>query len=132
MINDVEEKYFLTRGKAILFGLILIIVLVIILIIKFGAKKQLEEYKSFENEIKAAAENYIAIKNVDIDDGEEIRISKGKLMSSNLIYNELRDKCSFYAVVLSEKNIVTNKYEISFSSYIKCGRKYMTSNYSEY
>ena len=132
MINDVEEKYFLTRGKAILFGLILIIVFTIILIIKIGSKKQLEEYKNFENEVKAAAENYVAIKNINIDDGEEIRISKGKLMSSNLIYNELRNNCSFYVIVLSEKNIVTNKYEISFLPYIKCGNKYMTSNYSEY
>lgn len=132
MINDVEEKYFLTRGKAILFGLILIVVFVVILVIKIGNKKQIEEYKNFEDEVKAAAENYVAIKNVNIDDGEEIRISKGKLMSSNLIYNELRNNCSFYVIVLSEKNIVTNKYEISFLPYIKCGNKYMTSNYSEY
>ena len=132
MINDVEEKYFLTRGKAILFGLILIVVFVVILVIKIGNKKQIEEYKSFEDEVKSAAENYVVIKNIDVDDGEEIRISKKKLISSNLIYNELRNECSFYVIVSSEKNIVTNKYEISFLPYIKCGRKYMTSNYSEY
>lgn len=131
-MDNMEEKYFLTRGKAILFGLILVIILVIILFIKIQGKNSTDKYKTFESELKSAAENYVIIKNLVIEDGEEIRISKKKLTDSNLIYNELKNKCSGYVIVSSEKNIATDEYEINYLPYIKCSNRYMTSNYSEY
>ncbi|MBQ9023603.1 MAG: hypothetical protein IJ105_00100 [Bacilli bacterium] len=131
-MDNMDEKYFLTRGKAILFGLILIIILGIILFIKFGGANSVKKYKDFESELKSAAENYVIIKNIKIANGEEIRISKSKLIDSKLIYNDLKDKCSAYVIVSNEKNIEINKYEIEYLPYIKCGRRYITSNYSEY
>ena len=131
-MNDIEEKYFLTRGKAILFSFILIVVITIFVVIKIVNKNQIQKYKNFETQVKAAGENYYAIKNLDIDYGEELRISKKKIMGLNLIYDELANKCNFYVMVSNEKNIVTGKYEINYLPYIKCGNSYMTSNYSEY
>ena len=127
-----EEKYFLTRGKAILFGFILLIVILVFIFIKMGKNNSVDKYKEFESELKSAAENYVIIRNLYIEDGEEIRISKKRLMDSNLIYNELKDKCDAYVIISSEKNIATDEYEVSYLPYIKCGKRYITSNYSEY
>ena len=131
-MDNMEEKYFLTRGKAILFGLLIIIVIIIFIVLKVTSTNSKSKYKEFESELKSAAENYYIIRSLDIDDGEEIKISKKTLENSNLIYNELKDKCDGYVVISSEKNIALNEYEISYLPYIKCGNKYMTSNYSEY
>lgn len=130
-MNYIEEKYFFTRGKAILFGLLLIIIVAVVLFIKLGGKDHNQKYKDFEKELKFAAENYVVIKNIYIKDGAEIRISKQKLLEYNLIYNDLKDKCSGYVIINSDKNIATNKFEITYTPYIKCP-KYSTTNYSEY
>lgn len=131
-MDNIEEKYFLTRGKAILLAFLLIIILVIVLIVNFTGKNSIKKYKDFELELKSAAENYVIIKDVDIEEGEEIRISKKKLDELNLIYDELKNKCDAYVIISNEKNIATNEYELEYLPYIKCGRRYITSNYSEY
>ena len=131
-MDNMEEKYFLTRGKVNLFGFILLIVILIIIFIKIGKNNSVDKYKTFESDLKSAAENYVIIRNVDIEDGEEIRIPMKRLIDSNLLYNELKDKCDAYVIVSSEKNIATDEYETNYLPYIKCGQRYMTSNYSEY
>lgn len=131
-MDTMGEKYFLTRGKAILFGLILIAVIVLAIIFKIKSDNSTEKYKEFEKEIKSAAENYFIIKNVKIDKGEEVRVSKKTLQANNLIYNELKDKCDGYAIISNEKNFGTDQFELTFTGYIKCGNKYISSGYSEY
>ena len=131
-MDTMGEKYFLTRGKAILFGLILIAVIIVVIVLKVKSASSIEKYKEFEKEIKSAAENYFIIKNVKIDKGEEIRISKKTLQDNNLIYNELKDKCDGYAIISNEKNFGTDQFEITFTGYIKCANKYISSGYSEY
>ena len=126
-----EEKYFFTRGKVILFGLIIIAVVSVVLFIKFGGKDPNQKYKDFETELKDAAQNYVIIRNIKIKDGAEIRIPKQKLVEYNLVYNELKSKCDGYVIVNSDKNIATKKYEITYTPYIRCS-KYSTTNYSEY
>ena len=107
-MDTVEEKYFLTRGKAILAGLILLAVIIVFIVIKVGGATSVQKYKDFENELKNAAESYYDIN------------------------NELKDRCVGYVVISSEKDIASEDYNIVFRPYIKCGRKYITSNYSEY
>lgn len=131
-MDTIGEKYFLTRGKAILFGLILIAVIVIVIVFKINGSNSTQKYKAFEKEIKSAAENYFVIKGLKMDDGEEIRISKKTLQDNHLIYNELKDKCDAYAIISNEKNFGTDQFEIVFTGYIKCGNKYVSSGYSEY
>ena len=126
-----EEKYFFTRGKVILFGLIIIAVLSVVLFIKFGGKDPNQKYKDFETELKDAAQNYVIIRNIKNKDGAEIRIPKQKLVEYNLVYNELKSKCDGYVIVNSDKNIATKEYEITYTPYIRCS-KYSTTNYSEY
>lgn len=131
-MDNIEEKYFLTRGKTILFGLIILAVIIVIIIIKSTQSNSNKKYYDFETELKNAAENYVIITNLSIDEGEEIRISKKKLINHNLIYNELKDKCSGYVMISNEKNLSTEEYELTYIPYIKCGDKYITQNYSEY
>lgn len=131
-MDNMEEKYFLTRGKAILFGVLLIVIIVVIAIIKGAQNNSDKKYKDFELELKSAAENYVIITNLSVDEGEEIRINKKKLNDFNLIYNELKNKCEGYVIVTNEKNLSTDEYELTYLPYIRCSDKYITSNYSEY
>lgn len=131
-MDNTEEKYFLTRGKTILFGFILLVVILIFVFIKIGSSNSNEKYKDFESELKSAAENYYIINDMDLDEGEEIRVSIEQLSNKNLVYNDLKDKCKGYVIILNEEDYVTGNYELVYRAYIKCGNKYMSSNYSEY
>ena len=131
-MDNMEEKVFLTRGKAILFSIVVLIIIIVVIVIKINQQNSTQKYKEFEAELKSAAENYYIINDLEILDGEEIRISKKKLIDSNLIYNDLKDKCDAYVIISNEKNIETDNYEILYLPYIKCGTKYITSNYSAY
>lgn len=127
-----KEKNFLTRGMVLLFATIILVVLIIFISFKILKNSSIKKYKAFENELVIAAENYYEIKNVDIDDGEEKKITIKQLSNMNLVYNELTSKCNGYVIIASEENISTEEYEIVYRPYIKCGKKYMTVNYSEY
>ena len=72
------------------------------------------------------------IKNLDIDEGEEKKITLKTLSDSNLVYSDLKDKCDGYVIITNEEDLSSDKYELVYNAYIKCGRKYMTANYSEY
>ena len=127
-----EEKYFLTRGKAILAGLIFVAVIVVFIVIKTGGAASTQKYKDFENELKSAAESYYEINNMDIEDGEIKRISMNEVLKVYSTDNELKDRCVGYVTFSSEKDITSDDYSIIFRPYIKCGKKYTSSNYSEY
>ena len=131
-MDNIEEKYFLTRGKALLFLLILLIVFSIFMLINIKGNSNNEKYKAFESELKAAGENYAIINNISIEQGEEYRIGLSKLTEMNLVYNDLKNVCSGYVIMTNEKNIETDEYKIIYRPYIKCSTKYVTSNYSEY
>ncbi len=131
-MDNIEEKYFFTRGKVILFAFLLIVLLIVIFSIKGCGNSSTNEYKSFEEELKSAAENYFIIVDDVIEDGKEVRISLDRLKGMNLVFNELKNTCSGYVIVSSEKDISTDTYDIYYRPYIKCGNKYITPNYSEY
>lgn len=127
-----EENYFLTRGKAILIGLVLLVVIIIFAVVKGFGSKSTENYKEYETELKNAAESYYEINELDIEDGEIKRVSMNEVLKVYSTDNELKDKCTGYVIISSEKYIASDKYEITFSPYIKCGKRYITPNYSEY
>lgn len=131
-MDNIEEKYFLTRGKVILFALILIVIFIIIIIVKKSGNNSLNDYRLLENELKSAAENYLIIAGEDVENGRELRISMDTLKKYNLIFSDLKDKCTGYTVVSSEKDISKNEYQVYYRPYINCGSKYITPNYSEY
>ena len=127
-----NNKGVITRGMAILAALILIIIIGIIIAINVGKSTNVNKYKEFEKELVTGAQNYYAIKNIDIDEGEERKISLKNLSDSNLVYSDLKDKCSGYVIITNEEDFSSEKYKLNYNAYIKCGRKYMTANYSEY
>lgn len=127
-----QEKKFLTRGKVLLAVFIVIIILIIYFSFKIIHNSSIKKYNLFEDELRVAAENYYIIKDISIDYGEEKNVTIDQLSSMKLIYNELKDKCSGYVIISNEKDIATDKYKITYRPYIKCGKKYMTANYSEY
>lgn len=121
-----------TRGDAIIAVLILIVIISTFIGISSAKNKNIDNYKDFENELKNDAENYVAIKKIKIKNGEEKKVSLNTLKKQNLVSNDLKDKCKGYVIISSERDSYTNKYEILYYSYIKCGNKYVSSNYSEY
>jgi hypothetical protein len=127
-----NNKGVITRGMAILAALILIIIIGIIIAVNVGKSTNVNKYKDFEKELVTGAQNYYEIKNLDIDEGEEKKISLKTLSDSNLVYSDLKDKCSGYVIITNEEDFSTEKYKLNYNAYIKCGRKYMTANYSEY
>lgn len=127
-----NNKGVITRGMAILAALILIIIIGIIIALNVGKSTNVNKYKDFEKELVTGAQNYYEIKNLDIDEGEEKKISLKTLSDSNLVYSDLKDKCSGYVIITNEEDFSTEKYKLNYNAYIKCGRKYMTANYSEY
>ena len=131
-MDNFEEKYFLTRGKAILFGLILLIVIVVLIVFKVKQLNSENKYKEFEDELVAAAENYAAIKGINLEEGEQIKITKKVLIKNKLIYNDLKNKCDAYVIISSEDEYDNDEYNIFYRSYIKCGDKYYTPNYDFY
>lgn len=131
-MDNIEEKYFFTRGKAILLLFIIIVVFTIFIVVKITGTSFESKYKIFESELKAAGENYAIINSIRIKNGEEYKIKLEKLIEMNLVYNDLKDKCNGYVIMASEKNIETNSYKIVYRPYIKCSTKYTTLNYSEY
>lgn len=127
-----NEKKFLTRGTVLLATIILVVIIIIFIVIKSLSNNSVKNYKQFEQELIIAAENYYTIKDMDLDDGEEKKITIKELNDMNLVYNENSKKCSGYVVISSEEDISTEQYDIVYRAYIKCGNKYMTANYSEY
>lgn len=127
-----NNKGVITRGMAILAALILIIIIGIIIAVNVGKSTNVNKYKDFEKELVTGAQNYYEIKNLDIDEGEEKKISLKTLSDSNLVYSDLKDKCSGYVIITNEEDFSTEKYKLNYNAYIKCGKKYMTANYSEY
>ena len=75
--------------------------------------------------------NYVDIKNVNIKNGEEKRINMNEILKVYATDNDLKNKCTGYVIMSSEKDIVSSKYDIIYRAYINCGN-YITSNYSEY
>ena len=127
-----NNKGVITRGMAILAALILIVIIGIIIAVNVGKSTNVNKYKDFEKELVTGAQNYYEIKNLDIDEGEEKKISLKTLSDSNLVYSDLKDKCSGYVIITNEEDFSTEKYKLNYNAYIKCGKKYMTANYSEY
>ena len=127
-----NNKGVITRGMAILAALILIIVLGVVISINVGKSTNINKYKNFENELITGAQNYYVIKNLDIDEGEEKKISLKDLSNANLVYSDLKNKCSGYVIISNEEDFSEDKYNLVYNAYIKCGKKYMTANYSEY
>ena len=131
-MDNIEEKYFLTRGKVILFSMLLVVVIVVSIIIKYKSENSVEKYKAFEDELKNAAPTYVEINSVEVEDGEEKRIWMKQLLTTFSTDNDLKNRCNGYVILSSERDITTKEYEIVYRPYIKCGSKYMTTNYSEY
>ncbi len=127
-----EETKFLTRGKVLLFVVIIVIILITYISFKIVHTSTMKKYTGFEKELMSAAENYYEIKNIEVEDGEEKKVTIKELSDMNLVYNELSNKCSGYVIIASEEDISKDDYEIVYRPYIKCGKKYMTANYSEY
>lgn len=127
-----EEKKILTRGTVLLMVILVVIILIVFISFQIVKKTSIKKYNTFEDELISAAENYYAIKDIEIDDGEEKKITISELSKMNLVYNQLASKCDGYVIIVSEEDISTEEYEIVYRPYIKCGKKYMTANYSEY
>lgn len=127
-----EKTSMLTRGKVILIISIILVIVLVVVVFNIVKNSTINKYKDFEEEIKIEAENYFAIKNMELEDGEEIRISLSDLKKQKLISNDLQNKCDGYAIVSSDRDIYTDEYDIVYNAYIKCGRIYSTPNYSEY
>lgn len=127
-----KDKFVLTRGMLILIILVILIIVGIIVGINISKDNNIQKYKDFETELENDAENYLLIKELELEEGEEKKITINSLKKQDLVTNDLTDKCDGYVIISNEENIETGEYEIIYNAYIKCGKKYTTINYSEY
>lgn len=127
-----RDKFVLTRGKLILIILIILIIVGVIIGISISKNNNIQKYRDFESELESDTENYIIIKEIELDEGEEKKITLNSLKKQDLVSNDLQNKCSGYVIVSNEINIETDEYELVYTAYIKCGNRYTTNNYSEY
>lgn len=129
-----KDKFVLTRGMLILIILVILIIIGVVIGISISKSNNIQKYKDFESELESDAENYIIIKDIELEEGEERKITLSALKKQKLASNEddLQNKCSGYVIVSNEENVETEEYELIYTAYIKCGKKYVTSNYSEY
>ena len=127
-----RDRFVLTRGMLILIILFILLIAGIIIGISTSKSNSIEEYKNFENQLESMASKYYEIKGLDLDEGEEIKIELSSLDKQIPITNDLKNKCDGYIIIANELNIEKDEYELTYNSYIKCGRKYITNNYSEY
>ena len=124
----------ITRGQAILFGLIVLLCLGVFIGIKVVNNNSIDNYHNFEKQLKISAKNYIKLNNVVIQKDGEKRITLKQLKSQDLVPTDtnLKDKCTGYVYVLNQLDIESNKYKKIYYSYIKCGSKYKTAGYVNY
>ena len=127
-----EREKHITRLHIILFFLVLIIGFSVYFGVKSSIKNSSQKYKTLENDIVTATKIYYKINQIDLEDGYEKRINIKKLKEQGLLQNELSDSCKGYALVISDKDIYTGEYDITYEPYIKCSNKYTTANYSDY
>lgn len=121
----------ITRGQLIVVIFIIICAISVYVGINIEKSNMLKNYRSFENELVKAGKFYYELENLDISKSEERRVTIKSLEKRNLVSNSLKDKCKGYITITNEKNIYTEKYELIYRSYIKCG-SYKTSGYTEY
>ena len=126
-----EKIKSITRGQAIIFGFILILVIGTLIFLKVSNGNSLKSYKKFQDELVAAAENYKEIKKIDVKENGEKRITLSSLKKQNLVTNPLKDKCKGY-VIISNEETYPDEFELIYKAYIKCGSRYKTDAYVEY
>lgn len=127
-----RDKFVLTRGRLILIILVILTIVGVIIGVSISKNNNIQKYKDFESELESDAENYIIIKDMEFDEGDEKKITLNSLKKQELVSNDLQNKCNGYVIVSNENNIETDEYELVYTAYIKCGNKYITNNYSEY
>ena len=127
-----RDKYILTRGRLILIIFLLIVIVSIIIGINVAKNNNKTKYKEFERQLEAAGETYYINNNLSVKQGEERRITLMELKNQDLVGNDLKSKCDGYVLIKNEKDYVTNEYDLVYEANIKCGKKYITSTYTEY
>ncbi len=127
-----KDRFVLTRGMLLLIIIVLIIIIGSIIGISISKSNSVERYKEFEEELESNAENYLNIKNLELEEGEERKVTLSSLKKQGLVTNKLAEKCTGYVIISNEINIENDQYELIYNSYIKCKNKYTTNNYSQY
>jgi 5'-3' exonuclease len=67
----------------------------------------------------------------DLEEGEKQKITLKKLIEVNLISEdeELAQKCNGYVIISNDETELEDVYEINYQPYIKCGKRYISTNY---
>lgn len=127
-----KDRFVLTRGMLLLIIIVLMIIIGSIIGISISKSNSVERYKEFEEELESNAENYLNIKNLELEEGEERKVTLSSLKKQGLVTNKLAEKCNGYVIISNEINIENDQYELIYNAYIKCKNKYTTNNYSQY
>lgn len=122
----------ITRGQVILCFLILIAIGGVYFGIKKMSSNSIDDYKSFEKELKSATKNYLELNDIQIEEDTEEMITLEELNEFNLLSSDLKDECKGYVYAENQEDPETEEYKIQYYSYIKCGKKYTTENYVNY
>ena len=127
-----KDRFVFTRGMLLLIIFVILLIVGIIIGVNVSKSSSIEEYKTFESQLESIARNYYQMQELELEDGEERKITLSSLDKKIPVTNSLKNKCEAYVIVSNELNIENKEYEILYNAYINCGRKYTTNNYSEY
>ena len=99
-----EETKWLTRGKIILFVIILLViggVIAFILIYRNNLKK---DYINFENQLKYAAPNYLLKEKISLNENEWREINIEDILKQKLVINKRSGDCEGYVIAEGLEN----------------------------
>lgn len=124
-----EETKWLTKGKIIIFAIILVIIGSVIAFIFIYRNNLKKEYIKFENQLEYAAPNYLLKEKIILDKNEWREIDIKDIIKQKLIINKRSSDCSGYVIASSNESKNSSNDNVTYDAYIKCKKIYTTPGY---
>ena len=100
-----EETKWLTKGKIILFVIILLIICGIIAFSFMHKNKLKKDYINFENQLEYAAPNYLLKEKITLKENEWREININDILKQKLVINKRAEDCKGYVIAEGLENI---------------------------
>lgn len=126
-----ERKKHITRLHIILFSMLVIAGTTVFFIFQSNKSNEIGKYKELQKDLLEITKKYKEINEIELQEGYELRIDMNTLVKEHYLSNELTKECKGYTIISSVKGF-DGEYEEEYNSYIKCGTKYVSPNYSEF
>lgn len=137
-----EETKWLTKTKIIIMSSIVLIIGLIVIFVVVHRHNLKKEYMKYESQLEYAAPNYLLKERISLKENEWREIKVKDILKQKLITNKRSSDCDGYVIAQglkdNNKNISNTEDEeevsdytsnITYKSYIKCKKIYITEGY---